>query len=207
MNSFLKQLFTFHLNPFDQYEVLLRKILDTLLLIIIIIGIPVISIGITEAIHLDQFHVAVIYTLLFLPFPLLYLLRKDIHYKVIAGIIVTLLFLLASHNIYIYGFSGAGIPLYLTFFILTTIFFGFKKGLLSIILASIPMTIIALLMIKGLVKIDIDLLEISKYPVSWLTAISVMILLGGLMVMSFSFIHFNLLHIVNITRQQANELQ
>ena len=195
------------IDPFEDYEAVLEKILSWIQRLMIVVGIPVVTIGVIEAIQLNQPNTAIIYIVLFIPVLVLCGSRKWFHYKVRAGLVVILVYVLAAHNIFVYGFSGAGIPLFLVFFIIVTVFFGLKAGLLSIILAIIPMIIIGSLMIRGVIEVDVDLMAISVLPISWITAISVLFLLGTMLVVSYHFIHYNLLHIINITKNQAEDLK
>ncbi len=195
------------IDPFTDYESVLKKILFWVLLMLVIIGTPVVAIGIIEAVALNQINTAIVYICLFLPIILIFLFRKKIHYKIVSAVVIGLVYFLAVHNIYVYGFSGAGIPIFIAFFILVTIFYGLKNGLLSIVLAIIPMGIVAYLMINGHLDVDVDLMKISVLPISWITAISVLFLIGILVVLSYSYIHFNLLHIITITREQAQNLE
>ncbi len=207
MRSILSNFISGKIDPFSDYESVLQKILFWVLLLIITIGTPVITIGIIEAFTLGQKYTAIAYIVFFVPVILIFIFRKFIHYKIASFIVVTLLFILASHNIYVYGFSGAGIPIFIAFFILVSIFYGMKAGLFSIVFSLIPMITIGLLMVNGYLQVDVNLMKISKLPISWITASSVLLVIGILVVVSYSYIHFNLLHIIRITREQANSLE
>ena len=107
----------------------------------------------------------------------------------------------------IYGFSGAGLPLFFCVFILTTLFFGLKAGFLSITLSLFPMGIVGWLMVTGTISLDIDLMQISRNPVSWTTACFVLISLGSVMILSLGVIQNSLLSSISTIKKQTRTLE
>lgn len=207
MKKQFKNLFQFHIDPLEQYDEALRKIVLFILLFFSLLGLPLVVVGVVEAIQLKQYSTAWVYFLLFAPLWILLIFRKHIHYKLVAAFALLLIFALAAHNIVIYGFSGAGIPIFLTFFMLVTLFFGFRTGIISIVVAIIPFSVIGYMMVRKTISPDVDLMHISQLPISWITAISTMVLLGLVLVLSYSFLHFNLLNMIDISRKQAEDLR
>lgn len=69
------------------------------------------------------------------------------------------------------------------------------------------MIIVAYLMSNQLMNIEIDLMEISQNPISWITSIIVMLFLGGLMIFGYGIIQNNLIHSVEVNKKQAHELE
>lgn len=172
-----------------------------------IVGIPVVAVGVVEAIELDQSGPAFVYVVLFIPIVVVTIFQGKLPFKLKAGVLLVCVFLLASHNLTVYGFSGAGIPLFLTLFILVTIFFGLTYGLVSISASLIPIVLAGYHMVKGNLSPAVDLEEIVTMPISWVTATAVLVLMGLLVVVSYSFIQRNLFHIIQITKKQADALR
>jgi signal transduction histidine kinase len=206
MTNFFKNLFSIRIDPLEDYTSILERIVKWILIALVAAGAPAVTIGIIEAIQLNQLQSALFYLTFFLPVVILLIIRKMISYKVSAFIIVTFIFLLGLQNTVVYGFSGAGIPLFLTFFMLVTIFYGFKTGLLSIIAGVACIVTIGYLMVTEKISVQVDLMYITTLPVSWLTATSTLVFLGLLMVLSYSFIHFNLLHAIRVAKWHAEKL-
>ena len=207
IRSRIKKIFNFKLNPYADYRGVLEQIIKCILIILLIIGAPTVFIGTIEAIQLGQPVTAMIYIALFIPLAAIIIFRKKINYRLKAVFIAVLIYIFAVHNVVVYGFSGAGIPLFLTCFIMITIFFGMKAGLVAVFITLIPMGTIGYLMIHGIISVNVDLMHISGLPVSWITASAVLLLLGTLMVVSYSFIQYNLLHIVQVTQNQSEKLK
>ena len=207
MKNFFKTLFHYKIDPLEDYESVLAQVLKWVLLVLIVIGLPSVTIGVIEALQLGQTDTALIYILLFSPLIFLALFQKQLSHKWAPAIVLFCLYLFAVHNLTVFGFSGAGIPIFLTFFILMTVFYGRIAGLLSIVAALVPMAIIGCLMTQGIMTVDVNLMHISTLPISWITAASILFLLGILMVVGFSFIQQNFSRIARISKEQAGELR
>lgn len=207
MTKFFKYLFSYQIDPLEDYTTILEQIVKWILIVLVVAGTPTAAIGIVEAIQLHQPQSALFYFALFLPIVILLATRKLFSYKVSAFIIVAAIFALGFQNIFIYGFSGAGIPLFLTFFMLITIFYGLKAGLFSILLGMTSVSLIGYLMVTEKISVQVDLMQVTTLPVAWLTATSILVLLGLVMVLSYSFIHFNLLNAIRIAKWHAEKLR
>jgi len=109
-------------------------------------------------------------------------------------------------NLVIYGFSGAGIPILLTLVVLTTLFLDFKAGLITISISLISMMIVGYLYTQNILSLSISLNKINTYSVSWITASAVLVLLGGLCVVSIAIVQRKMLQSVKYSNYQAVEL-
>ena len=207
MKFFFRFLFEDQIDPLSDYESMLAKVLRWVLFVLIVIGIPAVTVGVIEAVKLNQPVAGLFYVVFFLPLIGVAIFQKHLNYKLSAAIVLFCLFLFAVHNATVFGFSGAGLPIFLTFFILVTVFYGRKAGIFSLILGVLAMGVIGFLMVHGILSVQIDLMDISTQPVSWITAISVLFLLGALMVLGYSFIQGNFLKITRVSREQAEELR
>ncbi len=207
MKSIFKKLFFYKIDPLQDYESVLNRVIGWILIILVVIGVPAVTIGVVEALRLGQTGAALVYSALFTPMLVMALLRNRINYRIKAGVTLSCLYLLALHNMVLYGFSGAGIPLFLTVIILVTMFFGFQAGLFTIGLTLLPALVIAYLMVNGQLSVTVDLKAITQLPVSWITALSILFFLGVLVVMSYSFVQQNLFDTIRLTRRQAQALR
>ncbi len=207
MRSFFKTLFNYKIDPLKAYESILEQVFKWVLLVLIIIGVPTVTIGVIEAIEFDKIDTALVYIALFSPLLFVAVFQSLIGYRLGSAIILGCLYLFGVHNMLIYGFSGAGIPILLTFIILMTVFFGMKAGLSSVGLGILSMAVIGYMMVEGIESVDIDLMNITTLPISWITATFILCLLGILMVLGYSFIQRNFFHIAHISRDQAEELR
>lgn len=162
----------------------LTRIIDILNLYLVLFGIPLVVFGIFESIEYKRPYLAVQYALLFSPVILTFLFKKILHYRVRALIILLSLYAIAITNIYAYGFSGAGIPIFLLYFTLAALFFNLRGGVIALASAIPPAALIGLMIVRGDLEIAVKLYEINRMPISWLTALALIIALGAIVIIS-----------------------
>lgn len=183
------------------------RLLYIVLFLINVLGIPALIIGAIEAYFLQQYSTVIVYILFFVPIIILTIFRKQLKYKWIVYVFISATFLLATSNIITYGFSGAGIPIFFGLFALTTLFIDQKAGLLMVLMSAISISIIGYLYITHKILLDIALNEISIKLISWITALSVLVLLGSLIVFSYGIIHTKMLQSIELERENAKKLE
>jgi MASE11 len=193
-------------NPNDSIEYVKKQLLFWILMLINILGIPASIIGAVEAVILEQYITAISYIIFFIPIFSVYLFRKKLSYYVIAKTVILFIYLLGVANIVIYGFSGAGIPIFLIMIFITAIFLDTKAGIITALTSIISMLIVGYLYVQNILSLHISLNEISTYPISWFTASAVLTLLGSLIIISLKIIQKKLLLSVQSSKQQADEL-
>ena len=193
-------------SPTLDYEEVMGIVLKWILNASAILGVPLVAIGVSEAIYLGQPSAAIQYIVIFLPILVAAGLRPKLGDKISAGILLICVFLLCSVNIYLYGFSGAGLPLFYFLFVLTTLFLGYKTGLIVVVCSIIPMGLVGYWMTSYRLALDVDLMQISRYPISWITATAMMIVLGSIMIISIGLIQNNLLGTIALNNKHAQEL-
>jgi putative nucleotidyltransferase with HDIG domain len=194
------------INPELSYQEILSVSLKWILFICVTVGIPMVAIGTFEAVKLRQFNIASVYLCLFIPVFLTFLFRSRLSFQIAAWVLLISVFLFGTTNLIFYGFSGAGLPLFFTVYVLASLFFGLKGGLYAIGISLLAMTIIGLLMSLGTLSVSTDLTQLSRSPVSWLTASSILFGLGILIVSTIVFIQQHLLQIINLNNSQKREL-
>lgn len=191
----------------DQHIDELKKHLVSLLLVIInFFAIPVVIIGIIEAIILKQQNVAISHFVLFSPILIITLLRNKVSYRTTSVIVIFFIYFIGLYNLVIYGFSGGGIPILLTMMVLTVLFRGIKPGLIAVIICLLSIIIIGYLYIHNILYLAVPLQQISTYPISWITASTLLTLLGVLVVVSVGIIQKKMLYTVQYSIKQAKKL-
>ncbi|MBN2663788.1 MAG: response regulator [Bacteroidales bacterium] len=183
------------------------KLLSWMLILSNILGLPIISVAMIEAFKLEQNYAAFIYLGFYLPVFFALILRKKTSYNFTVSLLLFSVYTLGLINIILYGFSGAGLPLFYCLAVLATVFLGLRAGLFTLFGCGFTMLIVAIFMIIGTIAIEVDLMEISREPISWATAILVMMFLGTIMIFGYGIIQHNLLHSLKIVKKQNLELQ
>ncbi|MBI9069797.1 MAG: GHKL domain-containing protein [Salinivirgaceae bacterium] len=183
------------------------QLVYAILFILISLGLPIIIIASIEAHILHQFFTILVYLIFFIPIVIVTIFRKRLNYKLIAGTVIVFGFILALSNVITYGFGGAGIPIFFSLFALTTIFFSQRAGLFLILLSSILMCIIGYLYITQKIALDVSLDAISTKTISWLTAMAVLVLLGGVIVFSIGLIQSKMMQSIQLAHKKAEQLK
>lgn len=199
--------FTFRNNPNETIDEVRRLLLQKIIIILNVLGIPVVIMGAIEAIVLKQYYTAISYFIFYTPIIVAGIFRKKITFKNSAFIIIGFAYILAISNIIIYGFGGAGIPILFTILVLACIFFDIKAGLYTVLLCTLAMIVIAYLYVNNIISLGVSLDEISTNIVSWVTAIAVVALLGSLIVINFGIIQKKMLQSISFSKIQAEELK
>jgi len=181
--------------------------LQRILIVLNVLGIPVLIIGVIQALVLNQFYTATSYLFFYSPIFIVSIFRKKIAFKNVAYIILGFAYILAISNILVYGFGGAGIPILFTQLILVTIFFDVRVGLYTVLLGTLSLTIIALLFINDIISLGVSLDKITTSAGSWAAAIALVALLGSLIVISYGIIQKKMLQSIGFSKLQAEELK
>jgi signal transduction histidine kinase/CheY-like chemotaxis protein len=192
-------------RPYTLKEVR-RRLLSLLLFVINILVFPVLVLATIEAIHLHQFQTAISFAALYFPILAAFLFQKKLPYKISVLLLLFSGIAIGVVNIIVYGFSGAGLPIFCFMGVLAALFLGSRAGYITVLICSIPMIIVAILMTNDLLSVGVDLMEISTLPISWATAIIVMLFLGSMMIFGFGILQQNLTDTIKYSETQAFDL-
>ncbi len=195
----------------DEQEITLgiirKKLLSWILLLLNILVLPIVIIGVIEAIKFEQNYAAIAYIAFFIILLSNYLFRNKSPYWLSVSLFLLSGYAMALLNITLYGFSGAGIPILYALAVLATIFLGVHAGFIMLLIGSVSMAVVAYLMTNHLLVINIDLMKISTLPISWITATMVLLFLGSVMIFGYEVIQNNLLYSLLRVKQQAASLK
>ncbi|MBT3385737.1 MAG: response regulator [Prolixibacteraceae bacterium] len=184
-----------------------RRLLTWMLFMLNLLIIPALIIAAIESFALKDSLSAIIYLIFTLPILLALIFKHKISYLFAVNICVSLGFIVAVFNTWHYGFNGASIPVYITTAVLATMFLGIRAGFIVLFCSLVPMIIVAYLMTNQITSPTSNMLEITKFPYSWLAAISTLLFLGTIVIFGYGVIQNNLLQSIKYVKKQANELQ
>ncbi len=199
--------FKITMDPSETQQEVRKELLTRILIVLNILGIPLVAIGLTEALMLNQLLAAFSYLFFFSPILIALIFRNKFHYKLSAAFILFSILFIGVFNLIIYGFSGAAIPIFLTLLVLTTVFFNIKSAFIVILICLLSMIIIGLLFLNNTLSLDISLQELANQPIAWLTSSSVLLFLGSLIVLTYGIIQKKMLHNLDYIKRQSNELK
>ncbi len=183
------------------------SILNRLFMMASILGFPAVIMAVAEAYHYAQYVPMLIYIIVYLPVLYLTIRLENYSYKIKASVLLIAIYIIASQNFFIWGVSGASIPLFVLLNILVSVFYGMKKGLISIALSLIPLSIAGFLMSRGHLQPNLDIIDLSNNVISWITAASVLILVSAISVISSGILQTNLVTSIQFIKKQAEELR
>jgi signal transduction histidine kinase/CheY-like chemotaxis protein len=192
MKEAIKDFFLINKNLSHLTSQDIRKQLFPVILIINLFTFPALLLGTIEAIELQTFYTAISFIVFYLPLVASFVFRKKISYKTAVYMLLFTGYSIGTVNIIIYGFSGAGLPIYFVTSVMATLFLNVRAGIITILSSMISMIIVAVLMINNILTIEVDLMKISTLAISWVTAIGVLLFLGGIVIYGFYIIKNNL---------------
>jgi signal transduction histidine kinase len=184
-----------------------KRILWRLLKIIAILSLPAIIIAEIEAYYLGQIFGMFVYPVAYLLILTAAIFRKRLTYNLTASLLLFALFIIACFNIYIYGFSGAGIPLFIAMFVLSTVFLGMRAGFIVICLSTLPILVFGYMMVNGYLLPGVDFYVLLKAPIAWITALSTVIVIGIMLVITNGVIQGRLVESYKEISKQKEKLQ
>ena len=133
MKEFVKKLFCVNNSNHPHTLKEVRKHLLSKLLIINILVFPVLLLGSIEAIKLQQFFVAISFAVLYLPILTAFLFQNKLPYTISVLLLLFSGISIGVVNIIVYGFSGAGLPIFCFMGVLAALFLGSRAGYITII--------------------------------------------------------------------------
>jgi len=193
-------------NPNETINDVRKQLLFWILIVINILGIPIVIIALVEAFILNQTLIAISYLVFFSPILLITVFRKKIPFKISVAVILTGIWLIGVFNLIIYSFSGAALPIFFTFLVFTTVFINLRSAFFALFLSLLPMAVVGYLYLNNKLSLDISLTELSTQPIAWLTASSVLLFLGGLIVLSFGIIQKKMMTNLDFSKKQEEKL-
>ena len=203
----LFRIFKIRIKPEERLKDVRANLLMLLIYILNILGVPVILVAMLMAIKVNHFVSPFIYMFLYFPIFIAFILRNKAEQAVLAFLILISGYLLGFADLYIYGISGLAGPIFLTLFVLTSIFLNLKSALISIIVNAGIMLIFGYLFTNNIISVDISLYDLSNKGVAWISVILVLAFLGSIIVLSFGFIQQKMYEKAIISKQQALNLE
>ncbi len=142
-------------------------------------------------------------TTILLAFVLIF--RKKLSYKSIAGIILSVIFILGTVGIFVFGLMGGGVLLLVFFSLMTAIIYGKKASIYACLLSSTIVIIAGVLICSGYYKSPVDPNSYATSTSAWLIIIIVILLLLPAIVFSLSTIYQSLFESHKMLMESNNE--
>lgn len=157
-----------------------NRLTDFTLIILTILGLPAVMISlwrmrefgwmVSMGVHLGTYGLCI----------LLYLLRGRIPQQVKATVILALIFVLGTFSFPSLAVAGSGVFFYLATVVLGTLFYGFRGGMIALVLCVAGLLSALYATQAGYIHPGVDLNIYSLSTSAWISKIAAFTLLGGL---------------------------
>ena len=192
--------------PNDEIRLMQERFLRMLLYISAIASVPAIFIASKEARAMGDHFSPLFYLTLFVIVVAMTLLQNRMAFFWKTSLLLAVFFAFGFHNLIHFGFSGAGIHIFLIISVLMTVLLGQRAGILTLIAGLATIVGVGMAMSTGVVSIAADLNFLSKQMISWLTAAGVFVFFAGAGVLIPGKLQNEMVRSLEAQKIQSNEL-
>jgi signal transduction histidine kinase/ActR/RegA family two-component response regulator len=132
--------------------------------------------------------------------------NRSLPYLTRAAIILILSFTVSLAGLISWGLAGFGVTALFSFCILSTMLFGTRAGLISLVIAAFSIAIIGTLTINGFITHDFNVSTYINSPCAWLTGFAGLIMSCGIIVLALATMNNQLVDLVQSLRRQTEQL-
>ncbi len=190
----------------DGIHAMRERFLSKMLAVAAVAGLLALFLATHEAHRLGDASAPWFYLGLYIPVLLTALLQQRIPFALKTSVLIGAFFALAVHNLLHFGFSGAGIHVFLLVSVLMTVLLGQAAGIITILAGLAALLGVGLAMSAGVAHVSVDLNEITTQMISWVTASGVFLLLAGTGVLVPGKLQSELSRLLETLKTRSREL-
>jgi len=194
------------IHPLDSLSAMRARLLKGMLTALSILGLPALVIACFEAARLNQTGGILLYIVLYFLAVSATLAFNRIPFVFSACVMLGCLYMISLFTLMHFSFSGAGIEIFLTVTVLTTVLLGIHSGLFVGGLCLVSLIASGLCFVYGLIPITPGMPATTGHLVSWLTAAGVFILLAGTTILGAGMLQEHLIRSAATVHSQAEAL-
>ncbi|HKK99750.1 MAG TPA: ATP-binding protein [Desulfotignum sp.] len=194
------------IHPLDSLSAMRARLLKGMLTALSILGLPALVIACFEAARLNQTGGILLYIVLYFLAVSATLAFNRIPFVFSACVMLGCLYMISLFTLMHFSFSGAGIEIFLTVTVLTTVLLGIHSGLFVGGLCLVSLIASGLCFVYGLIPITPGMPATTGQLVSWLTAAGVFILLAGTTILGAGMLQEHLIRSAATVHSQAEAL-
>jgi len=183
-----------------------ERLFDKAIALFSLIGLPAVAMGGIEVYLQGKWYVMLAYFIAYLPFPVCLLLKKHLSYTVRTCIVLTDIYVLAVLILGGVGLSGAGIVLMMTLCVLATSFQGTFAGLFAMGMSVTAILATGVSMSLKLIPVDMVAISNSTRLEAWLMAVTLFILLCGVIILCIGILQYGLERTIEELRENRDAL-
>jgi len=156
-----------------------RRLLKSMLIALVVLGLPALVISCIEAIKLGQLVGVMLYGGIYLLVSGTTLYFHRLPFVFCAGVMLASLYMIAVFNFFHFSFAGAGIEIAITISVLATVLLGIRSGLITAATNLFTLITIGLCFVYGAIEVSPEMPATTTKAISWVAAAAVFALLTG----------------------------
>jgi len=209
-NNILKKLGDFFFKSGDQlrdFDNVRERILHQVIKVLIWCSLPVVIASMWKQVPLGRWALCALYATLYLCLLIAAIFKSRIPFRRLAAGLLIALYIFSVLVLAVFGVSGAGLLLLLTFSVLTTSLLGLRRGLAALGASLAGIIVVGAGMTYGLIPIDVPTMANSTSGRTWVLVSCIFSLLALVMIYVFAKMLENLRHSLELGAVRAAELQ
>ncbi|MBN1103009.1 MAG: PAS domain-containing protein, partial [Deltaproteobacteria bacterium] len=184
-----------------------RTILDKLLFVFSLLGLPAVSIGATQSYMQGRWGFSVAYAGIYLLFVAATLASRQLPYRFRALVLVFSLYLIALAILIRIGMSGVGLQLMLGVGFLAAVLFGLRGGAFAILVILATIGLVASGMTTGFIDIFPEHMLTSRSAAAWFTAVFVFFMIVSITVIAPEMLRRRIEESLDLLEEQRKGLE
>jgi len=184
-----------------------HRLLKTMLIAFVVLGLPALVISCIEAIKLGQLVGMILYGGIYLLVSATTRYFHRLPFVFCAGVMLASLYMIAVFNFFHFGFAGAGIAIAITISVLATVLLGIRSGLVTAATCLVTLITMGLCFIYGAIEVNPEMPATTTNAVSWVAASAVFALLTGSLIFSSGRLQEYLIRSLASLRDKTEELK
>jgi len=194
------------MTELDEIQSVRELYLRRLLFLCAVIGLPLLVVGIREAVEIGRGPASWLYLALYVPVAVTAIFQKRIPFAVKTLVLVGAFFALAVHNLFHYGYGGTNAGVLLTVCVLMTVLLGQTFGIAAMVGGLASFIAVGAAMVTGAASVSIDLSVVSRQPIAWISASGTFLLLAGTAVLIPGRLQRDLVRSLRSLKDQSEKL-
>ncbi|MBN2122718.1 MAG: PAS domain S-box protein [Deltaproteobacteria bacterium] len=190
-----------------EIEEVRRVILDRLLLVFSLLGLPAVVIGAAQTYMQGKWGFSVAYIGLYFLFVAAALASRQLPYRIRALVLVLSLYLIAFTVLVRIGMSGVGLQLLLGVGFLSAVLFGFRTGAFAVLFILASIGFVAAGMTTGFIPIHPEHMLTSQSAAAWFTAVFVFFMTVSITVIAPEMFSRRLRESLNLVEEHRKGLE
>ncbi len=190
-----------------EVEEVRTKILNRLLYIFLLIGLPAACMGVIQSYMQGRWIFSLIYASIYIAFLMGTFASRRLHFKIRALILVAPLFLFAFAILLRIGMSGVGLQLMLGACFIAALLYGMRAGLLVMLTSLACIIYVAFGMTIGFIEIYPDQMLTSRSSLAWITGLFVFFIMVSITIIAPELLRQRVEESMDLLQVQKNNVE